>query len=145
MPTIGFRVIRGKEGQIDTVVGHVEGGEAGVSVGEHGVHRGVAVDAAPPAAGLPHAVEHPAYRQGVPAVAHRTNLRPRRGRLHRRRAAAPGAPRGTHHAAARDRRRRRREEGASCRRRRRHDTERERERGREIRRYWPRFVAARTG
>lgn len=48
---------------IYTVVGQVEGGEASVGVGEHGVDGPGAVYAAPPAASLPHAFEHPAYRQ----------------------------------------------------------------------------------
>lgn len=54
----------------DTVVGHVEGGESGVSVSEHGVDGGVAVDAPPPAARLPHPVEHPANLERVVAVLH---------------------------------------------------------------------------
>lgn len=57
-----------REGERNTVVGHVEGGESGVGVREHGVDGSVSVDAAPPSAGLPHPVEHPAYRQRVLAV-----------------------------------------------------------------------------
>jgi len=50
------------------VIGHVEGGEAGIDEAKHGVYGGVAVDAAPTAAGLPHPVEDSAYRQRVVAV-----------------------------------------------------------------------------
>jgi hypothetical protein len=80
------------------VVGHVERGEAGVGVGEHDDDGGVAVDWPPPPAGLPHAVEHPAYRQGVPAVADGGHPRQRRGgrlRGHRRAARAPRRPLAT--------------------------------------------------
>ena len=106
------RAEKGRE-RASTVVRHVEGGESGVGVREHGFDRGVAVDAAPPSAGLPHAVEHPAYRQGVPAVADgRHPRRPRGGRLRRR--GAGRAPRGPQAAREGRRRRGRRRDGARC-------------------------------
>ena len=70
-----------------TVVGHVEGGQASVGIAEHGLDGVVAVDAAPPAASLPHAVENAAYHQRVAAVLHRRDPAARllvllRGRTH---------------------------------------------------------------
>ena len=53
------------------MIGHVEGGETGVGVTEHGFDGVVAVDAAPSTTGLPHAVEHSAYLERIVAVAHR--------------------------------------------------------------------------
>jgi hypothetical protein len=95
------------------VVGHVERGETRVGVGEHGVYGRIAVDRPPPSACLPHAVEHPAYRQGVPAVADRGHPRWRRrgGRLRSHRWAAR-ATRGPQAARDGARRCRRRREGA---------------------------------
>lgn len=63
-----------EKGEI-TVIGHVEGSESGVGVAEHGIDSSVAVDAAPPAAGLPHPVQDSEYRQGMVAVLHRGNSR----------------------------------------------------------------------
>lgn len=63
-----------KMGRGFTVVGHVEGGEAGVGVAEHGLDGVVAVDSTPPTAGLPHSVENAAYHQLVPSVLHRRDL-----------------------------------------------------------------------
>lgn len=116
MPSIeGAEILVGQGGRIraSTVVSHIEGGESGVGVREHGVNRGVAVYAAPPSAGLPHAVEHPAYRQGVPAVADgRHPCRTRGGRVRR---GSSRAPRGRQAAwAGRRRRRGSRVDDARC-------------------------------
>ena len=117
MPSIeGAEILVGQGGRIraSTVVSHIEGGESGVGVREHGVNSGVAVYAAPPSAGLPHAVEHPAYRQGVPAVADgRHPSRPRGGRRLRR-GGSGRAPRGPQAAWEGRRRRGCRRDGARC-------------------------------
>jgi len=112
----GAEILVGQGGRLraSTVVSHIEGGEPGVGVREHGVNSGVAVYAAPPSAGLPHAVEHPAYRQGVPAVADgRHPSRPRRGRRLRR-GSSGRAPRGPQAAWKERKRRGRRRDGARC-------------------------------
>lgn len=137
----GAEILVGQGGRLraSTVVSHIEGGESGVGVREHGVNSGVAVYAAPPSAGLPHAVEHPAYRQGVPAVADgRHPCRPRGGRL--RRGGSGRAPRWPQAAWEGRRRRGSRRDGACCGGR--HGTSvraraRHGDGGEEIRRSWP--------
>lgn len=56
------------------MVGHVEGGEAGVGVAEHGLNGVVPVDSAPTPTRLPHSVENSAYVQGIVSVLHRNSL-----------------------------------------------------------------------
>ena len=86
--------MRGKIVKSLTVVSHVEGGETGVGVAEHGINGGVAVNSTPAAAGLPHAVEDSAYLERIVPILHhrRVSLL---GDLNRRPLAAP------HHKAAR--------------------------------------------
>lgn len=57
-----------------TVIGHVEGGEAGVGVAEHGLNGVVSIDSAPTATSLPHPVQDSAYVQGIVPLPERHSL-----------------------------------------------------------------------
>jgi len=64
------------------VIGHVEGGQSGVGVTEHGFDGVISVDSTPTAAGLPHPVQHSAYLQRIVPVTHRHSPILARGRAH---------------------------------------------------------------
>lgn len=53
------------------MVGHVEGGEAGVGIPEHGLDGVISVDSAPTATRLPHPVQNSAYIERIVPVLHR--------------------------------------------------------------------------
>ena len=53
------------------MIGHVEGGEAGVGVAEHGLDGVVSINTAPTPTGLPHSVEDSAYIEGIVLVGER--------------------------------------------------------------------------
>lgn len=57
-----------------TVIGHVEGGEAGVGVAKHSLNGVVSIDSAPSPTGLPHSVEDSAYVDGIVPVGERDSL-----------------------------------------------------------------------
>ena len=57
-----------------TVIGHVEGGEAGVGVAKHSLNGVVSIDSAPSPTGLPHSVEDSAYVEGIVPVGERDSL-----------------------------------------------------------------------
>ena len=86
-----------KKGGVErTVIGHVEGGEAGVGVAEHGLDGVVSVDSAPASAGLPHSVEDSAYIQGiVPATQRHAGILTRAHSTAQNRACARTSPRGS--------------------------------------------------
>ena len=54
-----------------TVVGHVEGGETGVGIAEHGLNGVVPVDSAPATTGLPHTVQESANIERIVGVLQR--------------------------------------------------------------------------
>ena len=57
-----------------TVIGHVEGGEAGVGVAKHSLNGVVSIDSAPSPTGLPHSVEDSAYVEGIVPVGESDSL-----------------------------------------------------------------------
>lgn len=61
------------------MIGHIEGGETGVGVPEHGLNSVVSVYSAPSSTSLPHPIEDSAYFQGIIPVSHSNSPGPLAG------------------------------------------------------------------
>lgn len=59
------------ESRIHTVIGHVEGSEAGVGELEHGLNGVIAINTPPPATSLPHPIQDSANLQRIVPILNR--------------------------------------------------------------------------